>query len=264
VKPIASDHHIFEGSFMAQPDRSPECFWFDDEDDRAMLVDSAKLPDGGTLRLMQRNDDFAIMYGREQLMSSWDSGSEEALSRLVCERLDTADPRLLIGGLGMGFTLSAALRHVSAASSLLVAELVPEVLDWAKGPLAHIFAGSLNDPRVTIEISDVHDVIVRQSNMFDAILLDVDNGPDGLLDLANDRLYCNWGLRAAHDALRPGGILGIWSAYEDDDFRDRLGGAGFAVEEMSIAEDLFPKEQCHLVWLAHKAGAKTNRHEPLI
>jgi spermidine synthase len=227
--------------------------WFEDDDDLATLVGTAILPDGGTLRLMRRGEHFAIMYGREQLMSSWDSGSEESLARIVCERLTLDNPRLLIGGLGMGFTLSAALGAVATEATILVAELVPEVLVWATGPLAHIFGDSLDDARVTLEICDVHDVIVRHSEEFDGILLDVDNGPDGLLDLANDRLYCNWGLRAAYEALRPGGILGIWSAYRDDDFLDRLEDAGFDVEEIVITASIYPKAQCHLIWLAHKS-----------
>jgi spermidine synthase len=237
--------------------------WFGDGDDLATLVDTAPLPDGGTLRLMRRGEHFAIMYGREQLMSSWDSGSEESLARLVCERLAASHPRLLIGGLGMGFTLSAALDAAPTEATILLAELVPEVLAWARGPLAHIFGGSLDDARVTLEIGDVHDVIVRHADEFDAILLDVDNGPDGLLDLANDRLYCNWGLRAAYEALRPGGILGIWSAYRDDDFFDRLEDAGFDVEEIVIDAGIYPKAQCHLIWLAHKSPATPGARRPL-
>ncbi len=229
--------------------------WFAADDAHATLVDTAILPDGGHLRLMRRDEDFAIMYGREQLMSSWDSGSEESLAQLVCERIGADHPRLLIGGLGMGFTLSAALAAASAQTTILVAELVPEVVAWARGPLAHIFGGSLDDTRVTLEIGDVHDVIVRHAAAFDAILLDVDNGPDGLLDLANDRLYCNWGLRAAHAALRPGGMLGIWSAYRDDAFRDRLDEAGFDVEEIVIAAGCYPEAHCHLIWLARKSAA---------
>jgi len=236
--------------------------WFDDDDDGATLIGSTTLPDGGTLRLMRRGDHFAIMYGREQLMSSWDSGSEESLARLVCERLATDSPQLLIGGLGMGFTLAAALGAATAETTILVAELVPEVVAWAKGPLAHIFGDNLDDARVTLEICDVHDVIVRHSAAFDGILLDVDNGPDGLLDLANDRLYCNWGLRAAYAALKPGGIVGIWSAYRDDAFFDRLEDAGFDVEEVTIAAGDYPEAHCHLIWLARKPTAAVRSHAP--
>ncbi len=206
---------------------------------------------------MRHGDDFAIMYGREQLMGSWDSGSEEALARLVCDRLALPDAHLLIGGLGMGFTLAAALRATTADATIVVAELVPEVVSWAKGHLAHIFGDSLADPRVSLEIGDVHDVIIRNPDRFDGILLDVDNGPDGLIDLANDRLYCNWGLRAAYAALRPGGILGIWSAYHDDAFHARLETAGFAVDAIDIDVDGDPSAQRHLVWLARKPDARS-------
>jgi hypothetical protein len=230
----------------------PAGVWFDEGDNVAVLVSTAILPDRGTLRLMRRGEHFAIMYGNEQLMSSWDSGSEESLGRLVCQRIASGSPRLLVGGLGMGYTLAAALGATTAQATVFVSELVPEVLQWARGPLAHIVRGSLDDARVTLEIGDVHDVIVRHSDEFDGILLDVDNGPDGLLDLANDRLYCDWGVRAAYTALRPGGILGIWSAYADDAFLDRLARAGFDVEEIPVGASAHPERQCHLIWLAQK------------
>lgn len=221
----------------------------------AILIDTADIPGGGELRLMQRGEDFAIMFEREQLMGSWVSGSEEALATLVCERLGVRAERLLIGGLGMGFTLAAALTAAPAGATIVVAELVPKIVSWAAGPLAHIFGTSLDDPRVTIDIKDVHDVIVGSPDGFDAILLDVDNGPDGLISLANERLYCNWGLRTAHAALRPGGILAIWSAYPDDDFFDRLQDAGFEVEEVKVRADGDRKGRRHTIWLATKYGA---------
>ncbi len=204
---------------------------------------------------MRHGDDFAIMFDREQLMGSWVSGSEEALADLVCERLGGGDTRLLIGGLGMGFTLAAALAASPADTAIVVAELVPKVVQWAKGPLSHIFGDSLDDPRVSLEIADVHDVIVGPPERFDGILLDVDNGPDGLINLANDRLYCNWGLRAAYAALRPGGILGIWSAYPDDAFFDRLESAGFEVEEIKIRANGGRTGPRHTIWLGHKPNA---------
>src|SRR5688572_14992775 len=131
----------------------------------------------------------------------------------------------------MGFTLGAALSSLSPAAEVVVAELVPEIVKWAMGLLAHLFQDHLVDPRLSLEMADVHDVIIRQEAAFDAILLDVDNGPDGMIHLPNERLYCDWGLRAARHALRPGGVLAIWSAYTDDDFVDRLENAGFDVEE---------------------------------
>jgi hypothetical protein len=223
------------------------------DENLAELVDTAEFPGGGVLRLMRHGDDFAIMFGDEQLMGSWVSGSEEALANLVCERIARPDGRLLIGGLGMGFTLAAALAALPAEARVVVAELVPKVVSWASGPLAHIFRGSVDDPRVSIEIRDVHDVIVGEPERFDGILLDVDNGPDGVIDVANDRLYCNWGLRAAYAALRPGGTLAIWSAYPDDAFFDRLERAGFEVEEIKMrASGSGRTGPRHTIWLGLK------------
>ena len=215
-------------------------------------MDCAEIPGGGKLYLVQHGPDYEIMSGEEQLMGSWTGGSERALATLVCERLTPGAGRLLIGGLGMGFTLRAALEALPASAEIMVAELVPGIVTWAKGSLAHIFAGSLSDPRVSIEIGDVHDVIVNRPGGFDAILLDVDNGPDGLVSLANERLYCNWGLRAAHRALRPGGILAIWSAYPDDAFSQRLQSTGFAIEVRTIKADGARQHHDHTVWLAFK------------
>jgi len=179
--------------------------------------------------------------------------SEQALATLTRNRLGDGGGRWLIGGLGMGFTLGAALAALGPAANVVVAELVPKVVTWAKGPLSHIFGGSLADPRVTLEVIDVHDVIVRARACFDAILLDVDNGPDGLIQLANDRLYCNWGLRAAHAALRPGGILAVWSSYSDADFYERLEYAGFEVEEITIDAHEYNDNVRHTIWLATRA-----------
>lgn len=206
------------------------------------------------MHLLRRGSDFSIRYGEEELMGSQIRHSEQALATLACERLGDKGGTVLIGGLGMGFTLGAALSVWGPAANIVVAELVPKVVEWANGPLAHIFGGSLADPRVSLEVADVHDVIVRATASFDAILLDVDNGPDGLIQLANDRLYCNWGLRAAHAALRPGGVLAVWSSYTDADFRERLHFAGFSVEEITIPADEYEDDVRHTIWLASKIG----------
>lgn len=216
-------------------------------------VDTAAIPGGGELRLMRRGQDFMILFGRNELMSSRLRGSEEALATLPCERLQgRAQPRLLIGGLGMGFTLRAALAVLPPKAEILVAELVPTIVDWARGTLAHLFGDSLGDPRVTIRIGDVGEAIAAPGAGYDAILLDVDNGPDALIHPDNDRLYGKYGLRAAHAALTRGGVLAIWSAYPDKAFADRLRRAGFAVDEVKVRATGGRKGAHHVIWLAVK------------
>lgn len=199
---------------------------------------------------MQRGEDFAIEYGETQLMVSWASRSEQALATLACQRVAMDGGHMLIGGLGMGFTLVAALAALPPTANVVVAELVPKVIEWARGPLAHLFGGALDDPRVVVKRCDVNDMIAGKSNQYDAILLDVDNGPDGLISVANDRLYCAWGLRAAYAALRPGGVLAIWSSYPEHGFSDRLEDAGFVVEEVTMRTGERGKGDRHVIWLA--------------
>ncbi|MBB4153955.1 spermidine synthase [Sphingomonas jinjuensis] len=213
------------------------------------LIDTADIPGGGKLHLYRHEDDYEILFGEDQLMGSWAYRSEEALATLVADRLDGAVDRVLIGGLGMGFTLASARAAFAPPTRIVVSELVPQVVAWAKGHLASIVGNSLLDPRVTVEIADVHDMIVAGHGQYDAILLDVDNGPDGLIHLANERLYCDWGLRAAHAALRPGGMLAIWSAYPDDAFSHRLRKAGFRVETRDV-DGGNESEPPHVIWLA--------------
>jgi spermidine synthase len=200
------------------------------------LVDTGQIPNGGHLRLLRCGADYSIQFGQDELMGSEAAQSEEALAQLAIRRLDTGCGRMLIGGLGMGFTLGAALEALPSNASVVVAELVPKVVEWARGPLAHLFGNMLDDPRVSIVIGDVHDVIITSPGHFDAILLDVDNGPDGFIRAENDRLYCNWGIRAAYAALRPGGVLAIWSAYDDEAFCSRLAEAGFLVDTAKVSD----------------------------
>lgn len=217
------------------------------------LVDTAPLPDGGELRLMRRGQDHMILFGRNELMSSRLRGSEEALATLGCEGLRAhAGPRILIGGLGMGFTLRAALGMLPPGATILVAELIPSILAWAKGPLAHLFGDCLLDPRVTVRTEDVRATIAAAPLSWDAILLDVDNGPDGLIHADNDRLYSNSGLQAAQRALKPGGTLAVWSAYPDNAFTGRLRNAGFAVDERKVRATGGRKGAHHVIWLAVK------------
>jgi spermidine synthase len=203
----------------------------------------------GTLRLMRRGADFTITVGDTELMSNGVAGSEEALATLACARLgDRARPRVLIGGLGMGYTLRAALGALPHDAEIVVAELVPAVAEWARGPLAPIFAGCLDDPRVTLRVEDVNRAIQAGPGAYDAILLDVDNGPEGLTRRSNDRLYDRWGLRRARWALRADGVLAVWSGTPDRKFKARLRGEGFAVDEVRIRS--VAGERRHVLWLA--------------
>lgn len=217
-----------------------------------VLIDSALVPGGGgELRLVQRGDDYWIMLGANALMSTRLRGSEEALATLACERIaGRPRPAMLIGGLGMGFTLRAALGALGRDAKVVVSELVPAIVKWARGPMAHVHGGSLDDPRVRVDLSDVGDLIAAARSSYDAILLDVDNGPDALSRDTNDRLYDLDGLRRAKAALKPGGLLAIWSAAPDPAFTRRLGKAGFAVEEVTVRAHAGRKGAKHMIWLA--------------
>jgi spermidine synthase len=215
------------------------------------LIGTAKVPGGVELRLFRHGEDHMIMVDANELMSSRVGGSEEALAVMACDRLNgTAAPHLLIGGYGMGFTLRAALAAIGHSGKITVAELVPEIITWARGPMAALTAGCLDDPRVHLLGGDVADVIKSASKRFDAILLDVDNGPSGLVRAANDGLYSIKGLAAAKAALRPGGILAIWSAAPDAAFARRLKDAGFKVEEVIVRARSNGKGPRHVIWFA--------------
>ena len=208
------------------------------------------------MRLFRRGNDFMIVLDRNELMNSRMSGSEEALAVMTCERLaNGSPPHLLIGGYGMGFTLRAALAVLGADARVTVAELVPEIIDWARGPMAELAAGCLDDSRVRLVYDDVAAVIDAAQNSYDAILLDVDNGPDGLTRAGNDRLYSARGLAAAMSALKPGGILAIWSAAPDDAFARRLGKAGFAVDEVAVRARSNGKGPRHVIWFATRRAS---------
>ncbi len=219
-----------------------------------ITVDIADIPGGGQLHLLRCGKEFSIQFGDDELMGSQDHISEKALATLTSERLRRQDGHILIGGLGMGFTLDAALKAWSTEASVTVAELVPKILTWAKGPLSHLFGASLKDPRVKLRMADVYDVIVEKRERFDAILLDVDNGPDGFITVANDRLYSSNGLAAAHAALKPGGLLSIWSSYGDDLFAERLEQAGFSVDEIILPAYVGSSERWHNIWFAAKSA----------
>jgi spermidine synthase len=221
------------------------------------LLDSAPIPGGGELRLFRRElkgaDEYSIMLGRIELMNSRLSGSEEALATLSCERLAVKNPRLLIGGYGMGFTLRAALSALPPQAHVEVVELIPAIVQWAREPMAALSQKCLDDSRVTVTVGDVCDVINKADRDHDAILLDVDNGPDGLTHEANDRLYSMAGLAAARKALRSNGILAVWSSEGDNRFTSRLHKSGFAVEVKTVPARSNGKGAKHTIWLATKA-----------
>ena len=218
-----------------------------------ILLGTALIP--GTakeMRLYQSGDVFSIKIpGRGDLMNSRVHGSEKALARLACERIGgNENPRLLIGGLGMGFTLAAALKTIGPDAEVVVAELVPEVVTWNRTLIGAPAGHPLSDRRSRVYVGDVADVIRREVGGFDAILLDVDNGPEALVRPANDWLYGPSGLRAARAALRPRGVLAVWSASPDRTFSKRLQQAGFDVREHVVRPHRAGKGPRHHIWIA--------------
>ena len=217
------------------------------------LLQSTTVPgDGCELRLYRRGEEYSIKAGNSELMSSRVHGSEDALAELACERLaDRPSPRVLIGGLGMGFTLAAALQKLGPKAEVVVAELVPDVVVWNREILSELAGHPLKDPRVTVYEGDVAQLIRAKKAEYDAILLDVDNGPEGLTRKENDGLYSPPGLKAALAALRPKGIFGVWSISPDQRFSKRLEQAGFNVEEIR-ARTHGKRGGRHMIWLGKK------------
>ena len=217
-----------------------------------ILLDSAQVPgNGGELRLYRRNDEFSIkITGRGELMNSRVHGSEDALAEHSCARLvNRTTPRLLIGGLGMGFTLAAALKHLGNQAQVEVAELIPAVVAWNRGPLGEPSGQPLRDPRVTVIEKDIALLLKAAEQSYDAILLDVDNGPEGLTRKENDWLYSIDGLSETCAALRPGGVLAVWSAGPDNIFAQRLRKTGFVTDEIRVRAH-GSKGARHTLWFA--------------
>ncbi len=209
------------------------------------------MPDGVELRLVQRGDAFAILLEDTALMSTLVSASEEALATMTAQRLGRCDgQQWLIGGYGMGYTLRAALAELSADASVTLAEIVPAIIEWARGPMRELTAGCLDDPRVMLVQDDVAMLIDAARGAYDAILLDVDNGPEGITRLDNDHLYSTRGLKMARRALRPGGILAVWSCQPFSGFTIRLRRAGFTVEMISVREGEGDLGAHHVIWFA--------------
>ena len=216
-------------------------------------LDSTTVPgDGLELRLYRRGDEFSIKAGNSELMSSRVHGSEDALAELACKRLSNLSrPRVLIGGLGMGFTLAAALNELGADAEILVAELVPSVVNWNREIFSELTGDPLNDPRVTVYEGDVGKLIRAKEGAYNAILLDVDNGPEGLTRKENDALYSPAGLKSALAALHPKGIFGVWSISPDQPFSKRLQQTGFSVDEIPV-RTRGRRGARHMIWLATK------------
>jgi len=216
------------------------------------LLDKAPIPDnGGELRLYQRGAELSIRADGQELMNSRMHDSEEVLARLACERVASRRKvRVLVGGLGMGFTLAETARQLQADAEVVVAELVPAVVAWNRTHLGHLAGHPLEDARVRVHTGDVAELLRNEREHYDAILLDVDNGPEGFTRQANDWLYARSGLRNAHASLRPKGVLAVWSAGADREFTERLTRGGFKVEEVSTKARGRRGGSRHHIWLA--------------
>jgi spermidine synthase len=221
-------------------------------------LDTCPVPDAaGVVELWQRGAELAIRVDGRQLMSTREHGSEEALAELACDRIARRpEARVLVGGLGMGFTLAAALSRVGPEARVVVAELVPAVVRWNRGPLAEAAGAPLSDPRASVHEGDVADLLRSPPAPWDAVLLDVDNGPRGLTRASNDWLYSWQGLSAAFEAIAPGGVLGVWSAAPDPGFTRRVGRAGFAVEAIEVRSRGRKGGHRHIVWIGTRRSER--------
>jgi spermidine synthase len=221
------------------------------------LIDTTQIEDGVLLELFSHAGHFMIVLGRNELMSTRMRFSEEQLAELTLERLGKDNPRILIGGYGMGFTYRAAAARVGEKAQIVVAEISETIVEWAKGPMAALTGESLADPRLDLKICDVAALIDDANDgtcaKFDAILLDVDNGPDGIVRDANNRIYSRTGLAKARDALAPGGILAVWSAGPDPAFRKRLYDTGLTITEWNVRSRPNNKGAHHIIWFAQKS-----------
>jgi spermidine synthase len=218
---------------------------------------SAQIADGELLELYTHAGHFMIVMGRNELMSSRMRFSEEQLAELTIDRLGKDNPRVLIGGYGMGFTYRAAAARLGDKAQIVIAEISEAIVEWAKGPMGRLTGESLSDPRLDLKICDVAALIDDANDgtceKFDAILLDVDNGPDGIVRDANNRIYSRTGLAKARDALKPGGVLAVWSAGPDPAFRKRLNDTGLAVTEWNVRSRPNNKGAHHIIWFGQKA-----------
>jgi spermidine synthase len=211
--------------------------------------------DGDDLTLMRRSGEYVIFANGKSLMSSRMHGSEEALATLACRAARTLPaPCVLVGGLGMGFTLRATLDALPAAASVVVAELLPAVVDWNRGPLGELADHPLKDRRVQVEIGDVAATLRASERRFDAIVLDVDNGPAAFTSAANAGLYSDGGVAAIRAALTAGGVLAVWSAWEDRKFEQRLRYGQFKVHVERVRGRLKKGGPRHTIFLGYRAA----------
>ena len=218
------------------------------------MIETSQVPeDGGAISLHRRGEEYSIRVDGQELMNSRRHGSEEELARLACRAIGSRpECRILIGGLGMGYTLAAALENLDPTGTAVVAEVVPAVIRWNQNFIGHLAGSPLEDDRVAVIQGDVALTIGKGRQAFDAILLDVDNGPDGLTHKANNRLYQPEGLKEAHKALRPGGVLAVWSAAKDSAFTKKISAAGFEVAIHKVHARAGKKGSRHIIWLATK------------
>jgi spermidine synthase len=221
-----------------------------------ILLDTAEIPNnGGQLKLFQRGKQFSIWISGDvevELMNSFAHGSEEALAELSCTKIARRkDPNVLIGGMGMGYTLASALKHLGGNAKITLAELIPKVVEWNRGPLADLAGHPLNDKRVQVHIGDVGRLLRGSDGVYDAILLDVDNGPEGLTTDNNNWLYTYHGLTAARQALKPKGVLAVWSVSLEPQFTNRLKHVGFNVTVEKVRTHGH-KGGHHVIWLAER------------
>lgn len=217
-------------------------------------IERAEIPGGEEeVILRKRGPEFSIRIAATELMNSRIHGSEDALAELTCSRISRKPGRrILIGGLGMGYTLAAALQHSGYDSLITVAELIPAVIRWNREHLGHLAGNPLADGRVFVRQEDVAETITREKSIWDAIILDVDNGPDGITRKVNDRLYGMSGLKNAFSALRTGGVLSIWSSGTDEQFTSRLKQCRFQTEIVTVRARKPGKGARHTIWLATK------------
>jgi spermidine synthase len=218
------------------------------------LLGQTLCPNGTIMKLIRRSDEFIILADGAILMSSRMHGSEEALATFACQRLRTLEQAsVLIGGLGMGFTLRATLDLLSPHATVVVAELVPAVVEWNRGPLGPLAGHPLKDKRVRVEIGDVAVTLSSRLGQFDAVILDVDNGPTAFTASNNDGLYDNRGIAAARAALKMEGVLAVWAAHDDRKFEQRLRHGRFDVQVQRVRGRLKKGGPRHTIFLSHKS-----------